>query len=125
MNTTLAHGLHTLDEGPELVGAGIGNSADGQPILVHRVRNDELVGNISILLPLSADNVEDVVGGYGPELVGVECGPRGNVVMRRQGGQVARCEGWDDCGLGGLHHRRSCGPSDGTWHQALGQHVKI
>ena len=91
MNTTLAHGLHTLDEGPELVDAGIGNSADGQPILVHRVRNDELVGNISILLPLSTDNVEDVVGRYSPEPVGIESGPRGNVVMRRQGGQVTRC----------------------------------
>ena len=91
MNATLAHGLHTLDEGPELVGAGIGNSADGQPMLVHRVRNDELVGNVSILLPLSADNVEDIVGGYSPELVGIECGPRGNVVMCRQGGQAARC----------------------------------
>ena len=125
MNTTLAHSLHTLDEWPELVDAGIGNGADGQSILVHGVRDDELVGNVSILLPLPADDVEDIVSGDGPELVGVERGPGGNVVMRRQGGQVSRCEGRDDGGFGRLHRRRPCGRTDGTWRQTLGEHVKI
>ena len=83
VNATLAHSLHTLNKRPKFVNTRIGNCADGQTILVHGVGDDELVGYVSILLPLSADDVENIVGGDGPELVGIESGPSGDVVMHR------------------------------------------
>lgn len=81
MNTALAHGLHTLDEGSEFVNTGIGNGADGQPILVQGVGNDELLGNVSVFL--STDDIEDIVCRDGAELVRIQSGPCRDGVMRR------------------------------------------
>lgn len=83
VNTALAHGLHTLDEGSKFVSTGIGNGADGQPILVQGVGNDELLGNVSVFLPLSTDDIEDIVRRDGAELVRIQSGPCRDVVMRR------------------------------------------
>ena len=83
MNTALAHGLHTLDEGSEFVNTGIGNGADGQPILVQGVGTDELLGNVSVFLPMSTDDIEDIVCRDGAELVRIQSGPCRDVVMRR------------------------------------------